>query len=108
MSIIISDSLGTPVYEIVASKWTPGYWCEPTCSTWFPINFKILDLRKDNAEISKLLKYNMGCCLEMCTNSDKYYLDFASVMSYEERVLLTVAVQEIDMLWFERKCPLCC
>jgi hypothetical protein len=39
------------------------------------------------------------------TNADNYYLDFSSVMSYDERVLLTVAVHEIDMLWFERKCP---
>jgi len=108
MVMQICDINEDPIYEVSASKITAGFMWESICSTCSPINFDIKDLRRDGTVVSKIVKHTMGCGVEMTNNADKYYLDFSSVMSYEERVCLTVAVHEIDMLWFERKIPCIC
>lgn len=105
MTMLILGTEEEELYEISASKCTPGFWCEPLWSSCSPITFDIKDSRKEGTIISKIVKHTLGCGTDWLTNADNYYLDFSSVMSYEERVLLTVGVHEIDMLWFERKCP---
>ncbi|CAI2371749.1 unnamed protein product [Moneuplotes crassus] len=108
MIMEILDVNGNPIYEISGTKCTLGFCFEPLCSTCSPVSYDIKDLRKDGVVLSKVVKHSTGCGMECTTNADRYYLDFSSVMTYEERVCLTVAVHEIDMLWFEKKVPLMC
>ena len=101
--MLIMDESGLPIYEIQGTMVTPGFCCEPICGSCFPLTFKILDLRKDGYELAKFKKNSMGCFTDWVMNADRYDLEIPSIISYHERVLLLVAIHEIDMMYFERK-----
>ena len=100
MVMEIRDTHDDPVYEVSASKINAGFIWEPLCATCSPITFDIKDLRKDGLVVSTVVKHFQGWGTELCNNAgkkririffylDKYYLDFSSVMTYEERVCLS-------------------
>ena len=105
MTMHILDHSGQALYTISGTMLTPGFCCEPTCGSCFPISFNISDDRKSGTTISQFKKESRSLFLECCLNADKYVIQMPSQMNYHERILLAVAIHEMNMLWFERKSP---
>ena len=108
IKMVIKDTDDTPIYEITGSMISPGYWWEPIWGSCFSLTFKIFDLRKDRYELAKIKKSSMGLFTDCWFQADMYDLELPPVMTYHERVLVWVAIHEIDMMYFERGVPCLC
>jgi hypothetical protein len=105
MKMHILDPSGQPLYTISGTMLSPGFLCEPMFGSCFPLSFDINDERKGGTTVSQFKKESRGLLPECCNNADKFSIQMPSQMNYHERILLSVAIHEMNMLWFERKAP---
>lgn len=105
MKTHILDPSDQPLYTITGTMISLGFWCEPLLGSCFPLTFDINNERTNGTTISQFKKESKGLMIECCLNSDKFVIQMPSQMNYHERILLSVAIHEMNMLWFERKSP---
>lgn len=107
MKTHILDPSDQPLYTIEGSMISLGFWCEPFFGSCFPLTFDIKNQRTGGTTISQFKKESRGLVAECCYNADKFLIQMPSQMNYHERILLAVAIHEMNMMWFERKSPCC-
>jgi len=95
------------LYTVTGTMFSPGFWCEPVWGSCFPLTFSVKNDKTENTTISEFKKESRGLFIECCLNADKFSIDMPQQMNYHERILLAAAIHQMNMLWFEKKSPLC-
>ena len=105
MTMHLCDSDGNKKFTISASMLNLGFLCNPLFGGCFELEYEIQDAKDNNTKLSSFKKAHKGIFTECFCNDDKYDVVLPENMDFNDRILLTVAIHELDMLYFERKPP---